>query len=262
MQKWCKCEQLHPSCCPQGWKLVLAGGRFTKPAESRYSPVEGELLAVTDALYKSRHFVLGCDKLTVAVDHKPLPGVLNEKSLAVIENPRLLMLKEKTLWFTFDVIHVAGRLNSGPDYISRTVGAETSTKEARVGCILALAGEMSDTDTVSVEDCDIIDSVVASLNSLPIQAVTFEDIKREVNRDQEMLDLVSAISSKEGQDRFPDTVSQYNRYSDDLSVLDGVPMHGRRAIIPASLRQSVLDSFHSAHQCSVKMQDRAKHAVF
>ena len=64
--------------------MVLAGGRFTKPAESRYSPVEGELLAVADAnaLYKSRHFVLGCDKLVVAVDHKSLLGLLNDKSLA------------------------------------------------------------------------------------------------------------------------------------------------------------------------------------
>ena len=262
MQKWCKCEQLHPSCCPQGWKLVLAGGRFTKPAESRYSPVEGELLAVTDALYKCRHFVLGCDKLTVAVDHKPLLGLLNDKSLADIENPRLLMLKEKTLWFTFNVIHVPGRLNSGPDYISRTAGSDASTKEARVGCLLALASVMSDSDTVMIQDIDIIDSVVGSLNSLPVQAVTFEDIKREVSRDQEMQDLVAAISSKECQDRFPDTVSHYNKYSEELSVMDGVPMFGRRVIVPASLRQSVLISLHSAHQCSVKMQDRAKHSVF
>ena len=74
MQKWCECEKLHPSCCTDGWKLVLAGGRlgrFTKPAESRYSLIEGELLAVTDALYKARHFILGCTKLMVAVDHKP-----------------------------------------------------------------------------------------------------------------------------------------------------------------------------------------------
>ena len=111
-----------------------------------------------------------------------------------------------TLWFTFNVIHVAGRLNSGPDYISRSAGSETSTKEARVGCLLVLA-QVSDSDTVSIEDCDIIDSVVASLNSLPVQAVTFKDIKREVSRDQEMQDLVAAISSKEGQDRFPDSVS-------------------------------------------------------
>ena len=92
LQKWCQCEEIHPRCCTDGWKLVLAGGRFTKPAESRYSPVEGELLAVADALYKARHFILGCDKLVVAVDHKPLLGILNDKSLADIENQRLLML--------------------------------------------------------------------------------------------------------------------------------------------------------------------------
>ena len=99
LQKWCECPQIHPRCCNDGWKLVLAGGRFTKPAESRYSPVEGELLAVVDALQKTRHFILGCDKLVVAVDHKPLLGLLNDKSLADIENPRLLMLKEKTLCY-------------------------------------------------------------------------------------------------------------------------------------------------------------------
>ena len=86
--------------------------------------------------------------------------------------------------------------------------------------------------------------MVASLGSLPVQAVTFENIKREVSRDQEMLDLFSAISIREGQDTFPDTVSQYNKYSEDLSVLGGVPMFGRRVIIPASLRQTVLDSLH------------------
>ena len=98
---------------------MLAGGRFTKPAESRYSPIEGECLAVSDALFKARHFVLGCPSLIVAVDHKPLLGILNDKSLAEIDNPRLLMLKEKTLWFHFTVIHVPGKTHLGPDYMSR-----------------------------------------------------------------------------------------------------------------------------------------------
>ena len=25
MQKWCDCSTLHPKCCSDGWKLVLAG---------------------------------------------------------------------------------------------------------------------------------------------------------------------------------------------------------------------------------------------
>ena len=74
---------------------------------------------MSDALFKARHFVLGCPNLIVAVDHKPLLGILNDKSLADIDNPRLLMLKEKTLWFSFDVIHVPGKIHHGPDYMSR-----------------------------------------------------------------------------------------------------------------------------------------------
>ena len=115
LQKWCDCENLHPRCCPGGWKLLLAGGRFATAAESRYSPVEGECLAVADSLHKARHFVLGCPDLIIAVDHKPLLGLLNDRSLADIQNPRLLSLKEKTLWFTFTVIHIPGRMHCGPD---------------------------------------------------------------------------------------------------------------------------------------------------
>ena len=43
----CKAVDNH-KCCPTGWKLVLAGGRFTTPTESRYSPVEGEALAIVE----------------------------------------------------------------------------------------------------------------------------------------------------------------------------------------------------------------------
>ena len=51
--------------------MTLVGSRFTHAAESRYAPIEGEALAVADALDKARHFVLGCSNLVVAVDHKP-----------------------------------------------------------------------------------------------------------------------------------------------------------------------------------------------
>ena len=260
LQKWCKCEELHPCCCTDGWKLVLAGGRFTKPTESRYSPVEGELLAVADALYKSRHFVLGCDKLVVAVDHKPLLGLLNDKSLADIENPRLLMLKEKTLWFNFEVVWIAGSKHCGPDYMSRR------TKEARLDCLMGLARSTPSPEAVSINELNIIDSVIGSLSSClsteEVRAITFEEIKSEVAKDQEMLDLIRAIEDKDTSDKFPDSVASYNRHRENLLVVDGVPMLGRRVIIPASCRKRVLESLHAAHQGSAKMLERAKHSVY
>lgn len=260
MQKWCECSNLHPKCCHDGWKLVLAGGRFTKPAESRYSPVEGEMLGVVEGLHKAKHFILGCEKLIVAVDHKPLLGLLNDKSLADIDNPRLLMLKEKTLWFNFRVIWVPGHSNSGPDFMSR-VKTET-TKQARINCILGFSRSRKEAicEDIQINEVDIIDSIVASIES--IDAITFEKVRQEVKNDEEMLKLVEAITNMSELDNFPDYLSQYSKLRDDLSVVDGVPMYGRRLVIPKSLRHAVLECLHSAHQCPVRMNDRAKHTVY
>ena len=77
-----------------------------------------------------------------------------------------------------------------------------------------------------------------------------------------MSDLVQAISSMGEQDSLPDSVSQYNKFRDSLYVLEGVPMYGRQVIVPRALRQEVMRSLQSAHQCPVKMMDRAKDSVF
>ena len=83
-------------------------------------------MAVADSLHKSRHFVLGCKNLIVAVDNLPLLGLLNARSLADIPNRRILALKEKILWFQFEVVHMPGGMHCGPDYMSRN-GQEDRT---------------------------------------------------------------------------------------------------------------------------------------
>ena len=118
-QKYCECLPIQPTCCPDGWKLCLVGSRFTTPAESRYSPVEGEALAVVYALHQTRYYILGCKNLIIATDHKPLLKILDDRPLTEITNRRLLNLKEKTLSYAFSIIHVPGRKNTGPDAASR-----------------------------------------------------------------------------------------------------------------------------------------------
>ena len=58
------------------------------------------------ALHKARYFVLGCEKLTVATDHKPLLKVFGDRQLCELENPRLTILKEKAMYFRLDMVHV------------------------------------------------------------------------------------------------------------------------------------------------------------
>ena len=102
-------------CGPVHWQLIFAGSRFLKDPEARYSPIEGEALAVTFALEQARMFVIGCPKLIVATDHKPLVPILNDKGLDLIKNPRLLKLKEKTLSYRFVAQDIPGPLNFAVD---------------------------------------------------------------------------------------------------------------------------------------------------
>ena len=120
LQKYCDCSlEKAPVCCPDGWRLVYAGSRFTQVAESKYAPTEGETLAVTWALNHAKNFILGCPNLVVVTDHKPLLGFFNNRDLHSIHNPRVAKLKEKTFRYRFTIQHCLGKWQRGPDACSR-----------------------------------------------------------------------------------------------------------------------------------------------
>ena len=74
---------------------------------------------MADALDRTRYVVLGCKDLTVVIDHKPLLGILGNRSLEVISNPRLRNLKEKTLRYQFKMMYIPGVNNKASYCMSR-----------------------------------------------------------------------------------------------------------------------------------------------
>ena len=60
--------------------------------------------------------------------------------------------------------------------------------------------------------------------------------------------LAEAIENTPYEDKLPKAVEQYKRYRQDLHILEGVVMYGRRLIVPTDLRSDVLKALHSAHQ--------------
>ena len=97
----------------------MVGSHFTHDAETRYSPTEGELLAISYALHKTRYFTLGCPSLYVGTDHKPLVGLMENTDLDSMDNPRLIKLKEKTFSWHFKITYIPGKLIGGSDALSR-----------------------------------------------------------------------------------------------------------------------------------------------
>ena len=53
LQKYCEFTELKPTCCKDGWQLVLSGSRFRRSNEDNLEPGEGEAKAVVYALQKT-----------------------------------------------------------------------------------------------------------------------------------------------------------------------------------------------------------------
>ena len=278
-QKHCQCPAVEPFCCPTGWKITLVGSRFTHPAESRYAPVEGEALAVADALDKARYFVLGCDNLVIAVDHKPLLKLLGDRSLEDISNARLRNLKEKTLRYKFRMVHVPGVKNQAPDAMSRyPTGDHNPDRMYLVDDVSTIT--QNDRQTVPdlhhnflsgirrTEECEddmetsVQLSAVSSLGSL--QSVTWDKVRIATSSDEHMIQLVDTIESgmPEFRHELPSPLREYHQFRDNLHTVDGVVIYKDRVVIPPSLRKDVLTALHAAHQGVSSMTSRAEASVF
>ena len=109
-QKHCDCEEPLPGCCDYGWRITLAGSRFLKPSETRYSPVEGEALSAAWSLEHTKYFTQGCDDLVLVTDHKPLVPLFEVRTLDQISNDRLFSIKQRTLPWRFTVAHKPGKI--------------------------------------------------------------------------------------------------------------------------------------------------------
>jgi hypothetical protein len=278
-QKHCDCSGEEPFCCTDGWKTTLIGSRFTHSAESRYAPVEGEALAVADALDKARFFVLGCSKLIIAVDHKPLLKIFGDRSLEDIPNARLRNLKEKTLRYKFRMIHIPGVKNRAADSVSRYPSGPQITDKMCLGDDIAavvmdplfvrpllqpsfLAGiRVIETDDQGDLDYELQQSATAGLQCV---AITWEKVQEATASDNAMNKLVGLIEQglPEFRHELPKELQEYHQFRDDLYTVDGVVLYKERTVIPQRLRNDVLQVLHSAHQGVTSMLARAESSIF
>ena len=271
-QKHCNCPGEKLNCCKSGWKLVAFSSRFTHPAERSYSPVEGEALSAAVGLKKFRHFILGCDKVYLAVDHKPLLKLLGDKHLDDIENERLKKLKERTFPYKFTVVHVPGKLHKVPDAGSRYPHdpPELFLKDEAATEIIAMVGDES---IEPIEDpilSEMIEEVETEIhahitaNSDSISTVSWRMVQEATNADPVLSKVRDIIQEGKGVDirSLPEDVKEYYRYLDSMYVQDDVILYGTRTVIPERFKTRVLDTLHSAHQGCSQMWSRAETSVF
>ena len=262
-QKHCSCTKVALFCCSSGWKITLVGSRFTHAAESRYAPIEGEALAVADALDKARYFVLGCKDLIIAVDHKPLLKIFGDRALDNMSNNRLRNLKEKTLRYKFTMIHNPGVKNKAADTVSRHPTGDTQPERFYLTDDISSAMSQHREDSLSdsavrhhflagirCNDDHITQSVDTSSENGMLSTVTWDKVRQATSSDDNMNHLLTLIESGMPMSRhdLPVKLQEYHQHRDNLHVVDGVIIYRNRIVIPPALRQTCLNALHAAHQ--------------
>ena len=258
----------------------MVGSRFTHAAESRYAPIEGEALAVADALDKARHFVLGCKNLTIAVDHQPLLKIFGDRSLDRISNTRLRNLKEKTLRYRFRMVHIPGVKNRAPDTLSRHPTGDSqppkmllkddvhSTRDDTmipphpIPINLMVGVCIGDQLRAIQMESQIHRSLISALHST--QVVDWEQVQIATTSDENMFLLLSFIENgfPESKCQLPLPIREYHQFRKHLYSSDGVVIYKDCIVIPPPLRPKCLSALHAAHQGTSAMTAKAEASIF
>ena len=258
LQKHCQCATVSPVCCESGWKLIHAGSRFTNKAESTYAPTEGEALAVAWSLTHSRLFTLGCPNLVIATDHKPLLGILNDRALDRISNPRVQSLKEKTLPWRFTIIHCPGKWTKGLDALSRY---PTTTAAA----LEIIRESVSEYDVMQCRDIEDASNTASTCAVEQLGCVTFDHLISAARSDDEYQALLKLISHGFPEKRNlvePAFLRKYWEVRHRLSLFQGIALLDKRLVIPTERRNVILSNLHSANQGTTGMKFRAHQCVY
>ena len=216
------------------------------------------------ALNKAKHFVLGCPNLTITVDHKPLLKLFGDRALEDIPNFRLRNLKEKTLLYRFNMVHIPGIKQRATDGLSRhPVDPADTTSLADETAATSKTDPQEERPYPDIEESTIT-AAVSTFHASPITSVTWDLVRTATASDEtlnSLLDLIEVGFPNSSSD-LPEHLQSYFTIRDNLSTVDGVILYNDRVLIPSSLTPNVLSTLHAAHQGTSTMLARAESSVF
>ena len=206
-------------------RLIQAGSRALKDAETRYAIIELEALGIAWAIRKCRLYLSGLN-FTVYTDHKPLQSIFNKKQRDEVENKRLIRILEACAGYTFKVQWVEGKTHFIADALSRYPHfSGEDQQDIRLDNIIMFNALKSHED-LAIND---LTAACATDRNYQFCLRLLQDGKRPSDPQHSQF--------------------CFNAYWDQLSHNDTLIFYeGDRIMIPEGYRQKILDKLHLSHQ--------------
>ena len=219
----------------QDGKPVACASKALTEAESRYANIERELLAVVYGCERFHTYLFG-QSFTVDSDHKPLESIKLKHLRAA--PPRLQRMLLRLQPYDFTIKYCPGKDVPIADALSRLSPEETTPLDSQEVSIHTVFPQFS-------------------------QSV-LQHLREESSKDPELTALRSVIITgwPNAKKDIPPSLRSYWNFRDELTVEDGLIMKSHRLVIPASMKEDMLQNLHAAHQGSEKTKLRARSTVF
>ncbi|XP_037083992.1 uncharacterized protein LOC119104400 [Pollicipes pollicipes] len=202
-------------------------------------------------------YLSGMQQFEVMTDHRPLIPILNSKSKADIENPRLQRLRERLDQFNFVATWRQGKPHAIPDALSRAPVDDPVPDD-----------EESEQD-VSNQIASMVSRLVSDVTNTdggasPLRDVALSELRAAAEKDPEMIALKDAVSTgfPEHRTQLDPLLGPYGGLRNCLAMDDDLVVCGRRLVIPQCLRHATLQKLHASPQDVERTKRRARQAVY
>jgi hypothetical protein len=223
-------------------KPVAFCSRTLTEAETKYSQLEKELLAVVWTSEKFSNYLTGLPEYSMLTDHQPIEAIVRKNLCDTpIRCQRLLL---RLMRYNPVVTYVPGKEQVISDALSRN----------------PLPYRPEDID-LSEE----VEHYVASIQAMwPASPSRLQEIKNATIQDH-TLALVSRFITTgwpESSSIVPPATKPFFNVRNQLSVVDGLIAYNDRIVIPEAMQKDILTRRHETHQGLSKLRERAALSVW
>ncbi|XP_014668899.1 PREDICTED: uncharacterized protein K02A2.6-like [Priapulus caudatus] len=234
------------ACLLQGGKPVAFASKSLSPAESNYSNIEREMLALVFGINRFHTYLFG-KEFVVETDHKPLEMIWKKPLKSA--PPRLQRLLIKIQGYKCDIRYKPGKHMVLSDTLSRMPNP-------------------ADSQDISIDVA--VDSIGTEIKgSLDIDLMFFGHSKREELQKETSADPVLRALWQQVTNGWPESIKEvptalrtFWTFRDELGVSHGVLFKGKQVVIPPTLQKDILGQLHIGHMGIERTRRLARETVF